>query len=289
MGGPSIGGGATRGAARAAAFLAVALLLGLLAIGCGGRKTLTEEAAKGAPPEEEVIAEEEAPPEEALSEEERETLRQIREFTAGAEGDYKIGLGDKLSIVFYGDPSIDRAVVVRPDGKISFPRVGDIPAAGLTPQELGSAITELYAEYLKLPEATVIVDEFGSQYVYVMGEVTKPGPISIQGRMTLSQAIAGAGGWTPTGQLASVMVVRRGAWEKPRAIRVDFKKVLSGEELDFDLPLRSFDIVYVPQTFIGDAADFSENLFTKFIVPPLNAVVRGYDAFYPRQLTTRSR
>jgi len=268
-------------------------VLGALAVGCGGRKTLAGEVEKttSAQGAEAALAEEEsgALPEEAQSEEERATLRQIREFTGDLGADYKIGFGDLLEILFYGDPSLNHEVTVRPDGKISFPRVGDIPAAGLTPAELSSAITELYAEFLKNPEATVLVKVAGSQFVYVLGQVVTPNSIPIHGRISVTQAISEAGGWTTTAQLTSVMVVRRGQWEKPRALRVDLTRAISGEQLIYDVPLQAFDIVYVPQTFIGDAGDFADNLFTKFIVPPLNAFVRGYDAFYPRQVTSRTR
>jgi polysaccharide export outer membrane protein len=260
--------------------------------GCGGRKTLAGEVEKTAAEKEEAaVAEEAGEPQadEDLSDEERATLREIREFTSEMAGDYKIGLSDELEILFYGDPSLNHVVIVRPDGKISFPRVGDIPAAGLTPAELSAAITELYAEYLKNPEATVLVKSTGSQYVYVIGEVGNPGAVAIQGRLTVTQAIGDAGGWTPTAEMSSVMVVRRTQWEKPRALRLDIEKALSGDQLAYDVPLQAFDIVYVPQTFIGDAGDFSDNLFTRFIIPPLNAIVRGYDAFYPRQVTTRTR
>lgn len=226
---------------------------------------------------------------EKLSEDERQMLRDIRDFQAGPRGDYRINTGDLLSVVFYGDPSVDRQVKVRPDGKISFPRVGDIPAAGLTPVELSTAISELYAEYLRNPEATVIVEELGNQIVYVMGEVFRPGEVPIHGQITLSQAITGAGGWTTTGQLSSVMVLRRGGWEKPRAVRIDLKKVLEGTRLNYDLALQPFDIVYIPQTFIGNLGDFSINFFDRVLLPPLNTVIRGYDAFNTNTTVVRTR
>lgn len=268
---------------RVLASLAIAVLV---AAGCGGKATLSKDVeSAGPPPEESAALDEEEAQLEGASEQEREELRAIREFERESAGEYRIGLADRLSVVFYGDPSLDRTVQVRPDGKISFPRIGDIPAAGLTPVELSAAISELYAEFLKNPEATVIVDEVGGQVAYVMGEVTTPGAVEIKGHLTLSQAIAESGGWTTTGQLSSVMVVRRTSAEKPSAIRVDFRRVLSGQQLGYDVPLQPFDIVYVPQTVIGNAGDFVDNLFTKFIIPPLNAIVRGYDAFYPRAVS----
>jgi protein involved in polysaccharide export with SLBB domain len=262
----------------------------LAAAGCGGRATIADDVAKeGAAQEPVAETEEEAaaadkwdPFTEAESEEERQFLRDLVEFQESVGGDYRIGLGDRLSIVFYGDPSIDRTVRVRPDGKISFPRVGDIPAAGFTPVELSGVISELYAEYLKNPEATVLVDDTGKQMVYVLGEVFRPGQFDIDGRMTLSQAMAEAGGWTPTGQLGSVVVIRRGGtWQRPQSLRVDFGRMLDGR-LNYDVELRPFDIVYVPQTFIGDVADFGDTFFTKLITPPFTAILRVQDTFRGR-------
>jgi polysaccharide export outer membrane protein len=262
----------------------------LLACGCGGRATLADDvAAAGGEEAEDYEVTPEDLLDQKLSEDERQTLRELRTFQAGPKGDYRINTGDVLSIVFYGDPSVDRQVKVRPDGKISFPRVGDIPAAGLTPVELSTAISELYAEYLRNPEATVIVDELGNQVVYVMGEVFRPGEVSIHGQITLSQAVTGAGGWTTTGQLSSVMVVRRGGWDKPRAVRIDMKKILSGERLNYDIALQPFDIVYIPQTFIGDVGDFSVNFFDRVLLPPLNTIIRGYDAFNANTTVVRTR
>jgi polysaccharide export outer membrane protein len=257
------------------------------AAGCGGRSTIADEVAKEGAAQEPVL-EPGAPPHaedvyiEAESDAERRFLRELISFQESVGGDYRIGLGDRLSIVFYGDPTIDRTVRVRPDGKISFPRVGDIPAAGFTPVELSGVISELYAEYLKNPEATVLVDDTGRQMVFVLGEVFRPGQFDIDGRMTLTQAMAEAGGWTTTGKLESVVVIRRGGtWQKPSALRVDYTRFLDGR-LNYDVELKPFDIVYVPQTFIGNVADFGDTFFTKMITPPFTAILRVQDVFRAR-------
>ncbi|MFN0150777.1 MAG: polysaccharide biosynthesis/export family protein [bacterium] len=219
----------------------------------------------------------------AESQEEREFLRQMLDFQEGLGGDYRIGLGDRLSVAFYGDPSIDRTIRVRPDGKISFPRVGDIPAAGFTPLELSGVISELYAEYLQNPEATVMVDEPGDQVVYVVGEVLQAGQFPIKNRITLSQAVADAGGWRSTAKLNSVVVIRREpSWQKPRALRVDLERVLSGDRLNYDIELRPFDLVYLPQTFIGNVGDFAVDFFDKVATPPFTTILRAQDAFRSR-------
>lgn len=264
--------------------LALGLLIGA---GCGGRATIADEVvATGAaqepadaalsPEEEDLLAGAESP-------EEREFLRQMHDFQDGLGGDYRIGLGDRLSVAFYGDPSVDRTIRVRPDGKISFPRVGDIPAAGFTPVELSGVISELYAEYLQNPEATVMVDEPGDQVVYVFGEVLRAGQFAIKNRVTLSQALADAGGWRSTSKLSSVVVIRREpSWQKPRALRVDFDRVLSGERLNYDIELRPFDVVYVPQTFIGNVGAFAVDFFDKVATPPFTTILRAQDAFRSR-------
>jgi protein involved in polysaccharide export with SLBB domain len=265
------------------------------AAGCGGRSTIADDIAKEGGTAEEPVLEPEPTAgqedvyHEAESDAERRFLRELIDFQEGVGGDYRIGLGDRLSIVFYGDPSIDRTVRVRPDGKISFPRVGDIPAAGFTPVELSGVISELYAEYLKNPEATVLVDDTGKQVVYVLGEVFRPGQFDIDGRKTLTQAMAEAGGWTPTGKLESVVIIRRGGtWQKPQSLRVDYSRLLEGR-LNYDVELRPFDIVYVPQTFIGNVADFGDTFFTKVLTPPFTAILRIQDTFRARgAIVTRS-
>ena len=86
-----------------------------------------------------------------------------------------IGAQDVLDISVWKEPDVSRVVPVRPDGKISLPLLNDVQAAGLTPAQLATQITESLKKYVTNPQVTVIVTTINSQRVYILGEVTRPG------------------------------------------------------------------------------------------------------------------
>src|SRR5204863_6760158 len=99
---------------------------------------------------------------------------------AGATAnDYRLAAGDKLRIEVYKDAQLSQSLQIRPDGKVTLPLVGDVTAAGRTSAELRDSIASSLKEYIKEPVVTVIVVETAPQVVYVSGEVTKPGPVTI--------------------------------------------------------------------------------------------------------------
>src|ERR1041384_6775720 len=98
-------------------------------------------------------------------------------FAAEQTAEYRLGPGDKLRIEVYKDPQLSQSVQVRPDGKITLPLVGDMEATSRTPMELRDAITKSLKEYITNPTVTVIVVEALASQVFVMGEVSKPGPV----------------------------------------------------------------------------------------------------------------
>jgi len=168
-------------------------------------------------------------------------------------GDYILGTGDVLSISVYGqeDAGLSQAVIIRPDGKISFPLVDDVQAAGLTPQQLDEAITEKLSKRIPNPEVTVSVTDFpSSEYqVYVLGEVGMPGVFPIHGEMTLLEAVTLAGSPTKNAYLDRVHVVR-GGLKKPTMISLNLKNIMYRGQVDKDIVLQPGDIVYVPEQFI---------------------------------------
>src|SRR5215470_3031458 len=85
--------------------------------------------------------------------------------------EYRVGPGDKLRIEVYRDQQLSQSLQVRPDGKITLPLIGDVPAAGSTSRELAGTLTERLKEYVKEPVVTVIVAETTPPTIYVMGEV----------------------------------------------------------------------------------------------------------------------
>ncbi len=164
--------------------------------------------------------------------------------------EYIIQPGDGLDIKFFYNSEMSDLVTVRPDGRISLQLVGEIIAAGRTPQALTDLITQAYDTELKNPEITVIVREFGAR-VYVDGEVEKPGEFELRGPLTVMQAIARAQGTTEKAW-KEALVIRRIHGSQPLVIEVNINAVLTGEDFSQDIGLVPFDIVYVPQSPIAN-------------------------------------
>jgi polysaccharide export outer membrane protein len=125
--------------------------------------------------------------------------------------DYVLAVGDKLRIEVYREGQLSQAVEVRPDGKITLPMVGDVTAVGLTPRDLGAALTERLREYLTNPVVTVIVAEATPPAIYVMGEVNAPGAVEMRTPITVLQALAMAGGFKEFAKRSDIRILRRTA------------------------------------------------------------------------------
>src|SRR5687768_5505927 len=110
---------------------------------------------------------------------------------------FLLGPEDELEITVWGNKDLTRATVIRPDGLISMPIIGDVQAAGLTADALAQRIAERLKQYLATtPAVSVSVKELNSYSVYVLGEVTKPGKLQLKTYITVLQAITMAGGFT---------------------------------------------------------------------------------------------
>jgi polysaccharide biosynthesis/export protein len=162
---------------------------------------------------------------------------------AALSQDYHLRLGDKLRIEVHKDAQLSQSVQIRPDGKITLPLVGDIPAIGRTPSELRDEITRELTEYVSRPVVTVIVVEATSPVAYVVGEVTHPGTITLEDdRLTVLQAIAMAGGLKDFADRRHIRVLRRSA-TGDRVIEVDYKSATTGKS---PIYLQPGDTVVVP-------------------------------------------
>ncbi|CAN5768649.1 polysaccharide biosynthesis/export family protein [soil metagenome] len=124
--------------------------------------------------------------------------------------DYRLVAGDKLRIEVYKDAQLSQSLQVRPDGKITLPLVGDVPAAGRTSNELRDAIATSLKEYNTNPVVTVIVVETVPPTIYVMGEVNNPGAQSLTGEVTVLQALATAGGFKDFAKTKDIRIQRKG-------------------------------------------------------------------------------
>jgi len=187
---------------------------------------------------------------------------------APPEQEYKIQVGDQLDIKFFYNAELNEQVIVRPDGRISLQLVQEVVAAGLTPAELTKLLVEKYSGELQKPVITVIVRAFGAQKIYVDGEVYKPGMFPILGNLTALQAISQAGGMKETAQVSEVIIIRRGAGNRPMAFPVYLDKALDGTDISQDIALAPFDIVYVPRSVIANVNVWVDQYIRKNIPVP---------------------
>lgn len=170
-------------------------------------------------------------------------------FAVGASstmlGGYLIGPEDVLHITVWKEEELDREVVVRPDGKISFPLVGNIQAAGRTTEEVQREITERLKKYIPDPVATVSVKTVSGYKIYVLGKVNNPGEFTIGRYVDVLQALTLAGGLNPYASEGGIKVLRRENG-KQIALPFDYGEVEDGENLEQNILLKSGDVVVVP-------------------------------------------
>jgi polysaccharide export outer membrane protein len=166
--------------------------------------------------------------------------------TAGATNtDYRLVAGDKLRIEVYKDTQLSQALQIRPDGKVTLPLVGDVLAAGRTSIELRDAISEALKEYIANPVVTVIVTETAPQLVYVQGEVNKPGALTlVNGRMSILQALAMAGGFTDFANKKDIRIIRKTA-TGVQNLKFNYKDAIEEESKREPLQLLPGDTVIV--------------------------------------------
>jgi polysaccharide export outer membrane protein len=162
---------------------------------------------------------------------------------------YLIGPEDVLEISVWKNAELSKIVIVRPDGVISLPLIGDVKAAGLTPSQLREQIIERLREYQETVVVSVIVQEVNSYRIFILGEVNRPGPYLLKTRTTLLQAIALAGGFNQFASKNRIVVIRaKGKDSKgveKRVIRFD-DIVYKDKQGDKNLILKPGDTIFVP-------------------------------------------
>lgn len=157
---------------------------------------------------------------------------------------YVIGPDDVLQVTVWKETTLSGTVPVRPDGMISMVLLGDVKAAGLTPEQLSANLTAQYKKYVQDPLVTVLVQQVNSQHIFVVGEVGHVGPIPITPGMTPLQAIASAGGLSPYAHKTRIYILR-GPQGKQEKIPFNYKTALRGDNSQ-NITLQPNDTVVIP-------------------------------------------
>ena len=158
---------------------------------------------------------------------------------------YLIGAEDILNIYIWKEPDLTQDVTVMPDGKITFPLVGEIQAEGRTVMELKQAVTEKLQDYVTAPEVAVVVREIRSQRIYTLGKLNSPGPYSLAPGMTVVQALSTAGGFAEWADEKNILVIRREGGKEVQH-RFNYSEYISGKNLKQNIFLRPNDTIVVP-------------------------------------------
>jgi polysaccharide biosynthesis/export protein len=148
---------------------------------------------------------------------------------ANTAPDYRLVPGDKLRIEVYRDAQLSQSLQVRPDGKITLPLVGDVPAEGRTSAELREALVTSLKDYNTNPVVTVIVVETVPPVFYVMGEVNTAGTFQIKGQISAVQALAMAGGFKDFAKTKNIKILRKGAHGAQENVSFNYKEAAEGK------------------------------------------------------------
>ena len=168
----------------------------------------------------------------------------LAESSSSSSADYVLGVEDRLSLSVWKEPDLTRTVIIRPDGKITSPLVGDIQAAGRTAKQLTADLTTALSRFVKEPVVTVTVEEINNFRIYVLGEVEKQGALVLHRPTRLLEAIALSGGLSQYANRSDVVLIRYDD-DKESRTRIDYRKIVSGQKSELNIFLRPGDTIIV--------------------------------------------
>ena len=212
--------------------------------------------------------------------------RPVAEMAVEPRAPLTLGAGDVIDVKHFYVPELDESQIVRPDGYMALPLIGEVKVEGKTPTQLQKELVMRYEPHLKKPQLTVLVRRVYDSRVWVTGEVKRPGAVQMPGRLTVLEAITEVGGGTrPTADLRQVLVVRQKDGRHYGCL-VDVKETLTGQAGN-QFVLQPRDVVYVPPTSITRANDWVDQYLNKMVpqirnvflypIGPENAGVIGID------------
>lgn len=162
-----------------------------------------------------------------------------------ASTDYKLHAGDSITVSVWKEIDLQRKLIVRPDGRFSFPLAGEVQAAGRSADQIRVEIENKLKAFIPEAVVTVIVEDVAGNRVYVVGQVTRPGVYVMNPSLTVLQALSLAGGSTPFAKLDDISVIR-GTGTSQKTLPFNYNRVVSGKQLKENITLESGDVVVVP-------------------------------------------
>jgi polysaccharide export outer membrane protein len=190
---------------------------------------------------------------------------------SNAEPPYRLYPGDELDVQVPSAPELSKTVVVQPDGRISLPLLTPIEVTDRTLPEVEQALSRAYAGQLLRPQVNIAVKAQPLR-VFVGGEVARPGVYDMPGDINALQAVILAGGFTNYAKRGQVVIIRRGLDGRAMMRTANLQRSISDPGQTDAVPLRRFDIIYVPRTRIAEAG-----LFVQQYLRDINPISIGFN------------
>ena len=161
---------------------------------------------------------------------------------------YELRSGDSFDLEFEFSPEFNQSVTVQPDGFISLREIGDVHISGLTLPQLQHLLEARYGSILRKPKISITPKDLEKSYFVALGEVARPGKYELRGEITVTQALAIAGGMAPDrAKHSDIMLFRRQGDSFGTGTVVNVKKMLKKRDLHEDVYVKPGDLVFVPQ------------------------------------------
>lgn len=169
------------------------------------------------------------------------------DYDKNISGDYIIGKEDVLEISVWKSPELSLSIIVRPDGLISLPLIGEVRADGRTPKELKEELQERLKEFKQGPVVSIIVRESNSKSFFITGEIIRPGKYPLRSDTTITQAIALAGGFSQWANKDKIILIRKNPMNpEGNRVTIKYSDIVAGTNMRANILLRSGDTVIVP-------------------------------------------
>lgn len=191
------------------------------------------------------------------------------------EPSYRFYPGDEVEVTVASAPELNKSAIVQPDGRIVLSLLGPVMAADRTIYELEDAITEAYGSQLLRPQVQVSVKGTAPLKVFVGGEVGNPGVYDMPGDVDALRAVIQAGGFKSSSKRSQVVIIRRGPDGRAMLRTADLLKGMTNPGGMDLIPLRRFDIVYVPRSGAAETGIFMQQYFRELLPFSFNYAING--------------
>lgn len=169
---------------------------------------------------------------------------------------YRLRASDVVDLTFAFAPEFNQSITVQPDGFVSLKNLPEMYVESMTLPQFKTSLQKVYGEFLHDPEITVVLKDFEKPYFIASGQVSHPGKYELRGNVTVTEALAMAGGVTGEAKHSQVVLFRRISNETSEARVLDVKKMLNSRDLKEDVELKPGDLLYVPQNTISKLRRF---------------------------------